>query len=106
MSGSLLSMPFPRVPTNVLGLDAILEGGLPRGGIYLVEGLPGAGKTILGNQLCFNHVAAGGRALFLTLLTEPHARMLGFMRPLAFYDDAAVGEALQYLSGLQALEND
>jgi circadian clock protein KaiC len=94
------------VLTNIPGLDIILEGGLPRGGIYLVEGLPGAGKTILGNQLCFNHVAAGGQALFLTLLTEPHARMLGFMRPLAFYDDAAVGASLQYLSGLQALEND
>lgn len=106
MSGSPGSLPFPRISTNVPGLDAILEGGLPRGGIYLVEGLPGAGKTILGNQLCFNHVAAGGRALFLTLLTEPHARMLGFMRPLAFYDEAAVGAGLQYLSGLQALEND
>ncbi|MFN8513879.1 MAG: ATPase domain-containing protein [Chloroflexia bacterium] len=106
MSGSPQSMPFPRVPTNVPGLDAVLEGGFPRGGIYLVEGLPGAGKTILGNQLCFNHVAAGGRALFLTLLTEPHARMLSFMRPLAFYDDAAVGAGLQYLSGLQALEHE
>jgi circadian clock protein KaiC len=94
------------VPTGLPGLDRILEGGLPRGGIYLVEGLPGAGKTILGNQLCFNHVAAGGQALFLTLLTEPHARMLGFMRPFAFYDDAAAGDSLQYLSGLQALEHD
>jgi circadian clock protein KaiC len=106
MSGSLQSLPFPRVPTNLPGLDVILEGGLPRGGIYLVEGLPGAGKTILGNQICFKHVAAGGRALFLTLLTEPHARMLGFMRPLTFYDDAAVGGDLHYLSGLQVLEND
>src|SRR5690349_9269608 len=99
MSGSPGTLPFPRVPTNIPRLDAILEGGLPRGGIYLVEGLPGAGKTIMGNQLCFNHVAAGGRALFLTLLTEPHARMLGFMRPLGFYDDAIVGDGLQYLSG-------
>src|SRR6478735_7977322 len=100
MSGSPRSLSFPRVLTNIPGLDIILEGGLPRGGIYLVEGLPGAGKTILGNQLCFSHASAGGQALFLTLLTEPHARMLGFMRPLAFYDDAAVGNNLQYLSGL------
>jgi circadian clock protein KaiC len=106
MSAGTRSLPFPRLQTRIPGLDRILNGGLPQGGIYLVEGLPGAGKTIMGNQLCFSHVAAGGRALFLTLLTEPHARMLGFMRSLAFYDDAAIGENLQYLSGLQALEHE
>ena len=106
MSGSPRALPFARLETQIPGLDRILKGGLPLGGIYLVEGLPGAGKTILGNQLCFSHVAAGGRALFLTLLTEPHARMLGFMRTLAFYDDDALGEHLQYLSALQTLEHE
>lgn len=37
----------PRVLTGIDGLDLILEGGLPRGGIYLVEGQPGSAKTTL-----------------------------------------------------------
>ena len=38
------------------GLDTILRGGFMRGGIYIVQGAPGAGKTILSNQICFHHV--------------------------------------------------
>ena len=93
-----------RVPTGVPGLDVLLRGGLLRGGVYLVEGAPGTGKTILGNQLAFAHVAAGGRAVYVTLLTEAHSRMLGHQRAFAFYDEAAVGDALVYFSGAPALE--
>ena len=39
-------------------------------------GRPGAGKTTLGNQLAFAHVARGGRAVYMTLLAESHASML------------------------------
>jgi len=53
----------PRVPTGIVGLDTILRGGVLQGGVYAVVGPPGAGKTILGNQICFHHVATGGRAV-------------------------------------------
>ncbi len=95
---------LPRIPTGIPGLDIALGGGLLRGGLYLVEGQPGAGKTILGNQLAFAHIAAGGRAVYVTLLTEAHSRMIGHLRPLTFYDEAAVGDALVYLSGTGALD--
>jgi circadian clock protein KaiC len=93
-----------RVETHVPGLDEVLQGGLLRGGLYLVSGTPGAGKTILGNQICFNHVARGGRALYVTLLTESHARMLSSIEPLSFFDSKWLGDSLQYLSGYQILE--
>ena len=73
-----------RVPTGVAGLDTVLRGGLLRGGIFIVQGSPGAGKTILGNQICFNHIAEGGRALYVTLLAENHTRMLLHIGQLAF----------------------
>lgn len=60
-----------RIPTRVPGLDTVL-----RGGIFIIQGSPGAGKTILGNQICFHNVATGGDALYVTLLAENHARML------------------------------
>ena len=67
------SVHFPalqRVASGIAGLDRILHGGFFKGGSYLLIGPPGAGKTILGNQLCFNHVATGGRALYISLLAE------------------------------------
>jgi circadian clock protein KaiC len=33
-----------RVPSGVPGLDTILRGGFPRGGIHILQGTPGAGK--------------------------------------------------------------
>ena len=53
-----------KMPSGIEGLDVILRGGFLQGGITIVQGKPGVGKTILGNQLCFNHAAGGGRAIY------------------------------------------
>jgi circadian clock protein KaiC len=95
-----------RVPSGVLGLDAILKGGFFRGGVYLVHAEPGSGKTVLGNQVCFWHVAAGGRAVVVTLLTESHTRLLAQLGSMTFFDPSVVGSSLSYVSGYQALEAD
>ena len=52
--------PSQRRPTGIPGLDRILEGGLLVSGVYIVQGPPGAGKTILANQACFHHASTGG----------------------------------------------
>lgn len=78
------------LPSRVSALDEILPGGLLKGGVYIVHGAPGTGKTILANQICFNHVADGGRALYISLLAESHTRMLQHLRSLSFYDETAM----------------
>ncbi|GAA0583317.1 circadian clock protein KaiC [Craurococcus roseus] len=93
-----------RVPTGVPGLDAVLRGGLFAGGGYIVRGGPGAGKTILANQVCFQHARAGGKALFVTLLAENHARMVQHLERLGFYDPALVPNGVYYVSAFRALE--
>lgn len=95
--------PTPRVPTGISGLDRILEGGLLRCGIYVVIGSPGAGKTVLGNQLCFNHVAAGGRAIYVPLLSETHTQMFQHMQSMSFFTTDPVGRTLHYFSGYGVL---
>lgn len=95
-----------RVETGVPGLDEVLRGGLFAGGAYIVRGAPGAGKTILANQLCFHHARGGGKALFVTLLAESHARMLQHLARLGFYDPALVPDGIYYISGFRALEED
>lgn len=96
---------FARVPTGIAGLDTMLGGGLMRGGIYIVQGNPGAGKTILTNQICFHHLATleGSQALFVTLLAENHARMMGHLRGLAFFDESRIPDRLTYLSAFSEL---
>ena len=98
--------PLTRVPTGVAQLDTILNGGFLKGGSYIVAGAPGTGKTIFANQTCFRHAAAGGKALYVTLLAESHARMLSHISSLLFFDPAVVGEGIHYISGYEALRDE
>jgi circadian clock protein KaiC len=93
-----------RVSTGIPGLDTILRGGFVKGGVYMVLGMPGAGKTILGNQVCFHHVSKGGRALYVTLLAELHARMITNLSSLDFFEPSRIPESLAYLSAYSVLE--
>ncbi|HEU4460900.1 MAG TPA: ATPase domain-containing protein [Methylibium sp.] len=92
-----------RVKTHLPGLDTLLGGGLLEAGVYFLQGAPGTGKTTLANQLCFAHIAAGGNALYLTLLAESHARMMQHMLGQSFFDASLVGSRIGYVSGYRAL---
>ena len=95
---------LPRVSSGSPGLDSILHGGWLARGLYLVTGPPGSGKTILGNQFCFQHVAHGGRAVFVTLLSEAHGRMLRHMESMRFFRGDQVGHSVYYVSGYSTLK--
>jgi circadian clock protein KaiC len=57
--------PIPKVPTQVAGLDEVLEGGLPRGRTTLVSGGPGSGKTVLGLEFLCRGALAGEPGVFV-----------------------------------------
>jgi KaiC/GvpD/RAD55 family RecA-like ATPase len=42
-----------RTKTGIVGLDEVLEGGLPRNYVHSVVGAPGSGKTIMGAQFLY-----------------------------------------------------
>ena len=90
--------------SGVEGLDTVLQGGFLAGGIYIIQGEPGTGKTILGNQICFTHVARGGKALYVTLLAESHSRMLLHLQSLQFFDPAAIPEKVYYISAFTEMQ--
>lgn len=95
-----------KIGTGSPGLDAVLAGGLFRGDTYLLVGPPGAGKTILSNQLCFAQAAAGRHTLFISLLAETPEQLLGQIRDLSFFRERAVGATVTYLSAYSVLETD
>ncbi|MBO3799952.1 MAG: AAA family ATPase [Candidatus Brockarchaeota archaeon] len=43
-----------RVPFGIAELDNLIQGGLPKGGLIVIAGSPGAGKTILSAQFVYN----------------------------------------------------
>lgn len=53
--------------TGVAGLDDILNGGLTRNRLYLIEGVPGSGKTTLALQFLIAGASAGETVLYVTL---------------------------------------
>lgn len=56
-----------RVSTGIDGLDYILQGGLPKNRLYLVEGNPGTGKTTMGLQFLLEGERKGEIGLYITL---------------------------------------
>ncbi len=56
-----------RISTGVPGLDAVLNGGLIGGRVYLLKGGPGVGKTTLGMHFAMAGVAKGESVLYVTL---------------------------------------
>jgi circadian clock protein KaiC len=94
-----------RLLTGVPGLDTLLDGGFIKGGMYLILGPPGSGKTILGNQICFHHAQENeARIVYVTLLAESHSRMVGSLKNLDFFKDDEVGTSIHYMSGYGVLE--
>lgn len=96
--------PHERVPTGVAGLDSVLHGGFLRRGIYMLQGRPGAGKTILANQVCFHHASQGGQVLYITLLAESHERLIFNLESLSFFNPSYIPGRIAYLSAFSTLE--
>ena len=87
-----------RLQTHVPGLDAVLAGGLVRGGIYLVGGRPGAGKTVFGNHLAHNCARRGGTVVFGTVMAETHDRMRAHLSGFDFFDASLMARRVHYVS--------
>jgi circadian clock protein KaiC len=88
---------LPRIETGVRNLDAILSGGLPKGSVVVLGGPPGAGKTVLSQQIAFHNASSENRALIFNTLSEPTAKTLSHLKQFSFFDPAKLGEAVQFV---------
>jgi len=105
LTNSHMTQQLVRVQSGVPGLDTILCGGLVQGAAYIVQGSPGAGKTILANQIAFYQASRGGRILYVTLLAESHERLFQALATFDFYEADAVGRDVFYISLFKVLQD-
>jgi len=59
-------MTIERVSTGITTLDALIEGGIPRGFTVIVAGNPGTGKTILTSHFLYNGLLSGEAAVYVS----------------------------------------
>jgi circadian clock protein KaiC len=86
-----------RIETGVRNLDALFGGGLPKGSILVVAGPPGAGKTILTQQICFHNASARTRVLYFSTLSEPTAKTLRYLNQFDFFDAGKIDGGIQFV---------
>ncbi|WP_424362922.1 ATPase domain-containing protein [Methylocystis parvus] len=93
---------FARFQSGVPGLDEVLQGGLPRNSLILIEGPPGSGKTTIAMQFLLEAVRNGETCLLATNAETPAqlqsiARSHGWSLervPTIKFGDPATGDAL------------
>jgi circadian clock protein KaiC len=85
-----------KMETGNDGLDYILEGGFPEYSISLVSGLPGTGKTILAEQICFSMTKQEKKALYISTASEPLAKRIRYVQDFSFYDESFMTELVMF----------
>src|ERR1700749_3940783 len=63
---------LPRASTGVAGLDDILDGGLARNRLHLLEGSPGTGKTTIALHFLMAGAAVGETGIYVSLAETEH----------------------------------
>lgn len=86
-----------RIETGVRNLDALFQGGPPKGSIIVIAGAPGAGKTILTQQICFHNASARTRVLYFSTLSEPTAKTLRYLSQFDFFDARKIDAGIQFV---------
>jgi circadian clock protein KaiC len=63
---------LPRACTGIVGLDEVMEGGLARNRLHLLEGSPGTGKTTIALQFLLAGAQQGEVGIYVSLAETEH----------------------------------
>lgn len=86
-----------QIVTGVRGLDQVLQGGFPEYSTILLAGKPGTGKTILTQNILFNHASrTGSKVLYITTLSEPQIKVIRHQQEFSFFEPHLFDESVIY----------
>ncbi len=83
-----------KLSTGQDGLDQVLAGGIPNNALYIVSGPPGAGKTILAQQIAFTAAKSNLKVIYFTNVSEPHAKLVEHIRRFDFFQEDVLGQQI------------
>lgn len=89
--------PLERIKTGVKNLDEVLNGGIPKRSLVIFGGTPGAGKTILSQQIGFHNASENFPVIFFQTLSEPTAKTIGFASQFEYFDQEKVGKSVHFI---------
>ena len=87
----------PLFTTGIAPLDRILGGGIPPYSVVILAGEPGAGKTILSQQILFANATPERKAVYLTTLSESPMKTTRYQSMFSFFDPTKFGESVIYM---------
>lgn len=92
----MMAETFHRVPSGIVGLDDMLEGGFPFPSVILLAGSAGTGKTTFAQKFLSTGAEAGEQCLFVTTLSEPTQWMLRFSTQFTYVNKKHFGRQIIY----------
>jgi circadian clock protein KaiC len=87
-----------RLSTGIPRLDTVLGGGLPVGSLTVVAGMPGTGKTILAQQICFSNGTPEHKAIYYSTIAEPPEKFITHLGVFDFFDREALVEKVEFIN--------
>ncbi|MBW6451354.1 MAG: AAA family ATPase [DPANN group archaeon] len=110
----MTSQETKRIKTGIIGLDEMLDGGIPEGSVVLVTGGAGCGKTTFSCQFVNHGLKEGSNSLYITLEEKPeeikeNAKQFGWdlnkyekdgTFRIVYYDPFELGEIIQRMTDL------
>lgn len=84
-------MELPKLKTHIDGLDEVLGGGVPRGSVVLVSGLPGTMKSSLSYAMMANTAREDSAKCLYVSLEQTRPSLENQMRAMGFDVDAVGG---------------
>lgn len=86
-----------KLSTGVIGIDELTQGGYPEGGVHIVSGPPGSGKSLLGMHFLMEGSKKGEVGLYISLEEEERS-LLKAMRGLGIgVEDEMIKEKLMII---------
>lgn len=95
-----------RISTGDDNLDRVLSGGLIAGSTVVISGPPGAGKSILAQQIVFTNATPERPALLVSTFSEPQSKLVAHLSGFDFFDDDAFGDRIRPLTLVDALRSE
>lgn len=88
---------MPKLDSGVRNFDVLLANGLPKGTVIVLAGPPGAGKTILAQQICFHNASPENKVLYFSTLSEPTAKTLRYLSQFSFFDAGKLDAGIEFI---------